>query len=338
MLVLGATGHIGSNILRALSGAHDIEVLAGCRSPERLPHEHTGGVRVGDLRDPSYRRSVFTGVDTVCFAAAWSALYGSREASRQLFYEPTVAAMNAAAQAGVSRILFLSAIDVDNVASSRSSAIREHLPAVWPHLANVIAIEEHMAALAASGMQSVAVRCGYFVGPGTRLGILPVLLPRLRARLVPFIEGGQAPMRLIDGRDVGRAFALLARAPDLQGMQTFDVIAEDCPTFADYLRLLHAEYGYPLPWFSVSYEAAFRFAWFAEAFSRVTRTEPLLTRSIVFLSEPAPVNGEPLRTLGFRPTHRWQDSVRAQVEQIHSERIPSRLVDTPHRQLPISSH
>jgi nucleoside-diphosphate-sugar epimerase len=302
-----------------------------------LPHEHTGDVRVGDLRDPEYRQSVFAGIDTVCFAAAWSALYGNSEASRRLFYEPIVAAMNAAQSAGVSRILFLSAIDVANVSSSRSPAVRKFLPRVWPHLANVIAIEEHMAALAASGMQCIAVRCGYFAGPGTRLGILPVLLPRLRMRLVPFIEGGHAPMRLVDGRDVGRAFALLARVPALHGMRTFDVTADDCPTFADCLRLIHAEYGYPLPWFSVSYKAAFGFAWFAEALSRVTRTEPLLTRSIVFLSEPAPVDGAALRALGFRPAHSWQNSVREQVSEIRAKRIPSRLVDGRAHALPISN-
>lgn len=338
VLVLGASGYIGSNIVRALSQEPGTHVVAACRRPERLPEELRREARVGDLRDPRYRATLFEGVDTVCFAAAWSALFGHRDASRRLFLEPTLAAMTEAQRAGVSRILFLSAIDVKNVAHSRSAAVRNDLASVWPHLANVIAIEEHLASLAENGLQGVAVRCGYFAGPGMQLGILPVLLPRLRARLVPYIERGRAPMRLVDGRDVGRAFALLSRARRLQGMQSFEVTADDCPTFAEFLYLLNAEFGYPLPWFSVSYDAAYRFARVAEAVSYLTPFEPLLTRSIVFLSEPATVEDAPLRELGFRPAHRWQDSVRAQVQEIHGQRIKSRLVDRHPRALPSANH
>src|SRR5690606_14993557 len=132
-------------------------------------------------------------------------------------------------------------------------------------------------------------RYGYFVGPGSTLGILPVLLPRLRARLVPFIDRGRVRMRLVDGRDVGEAFRVAALSPGLTGFSAFDVMADNPPTFRELLCLLHGEFGYPLPLFSVSYEVAYRFAWFAEQLSRVTPYEPLITRSIVFLSEPAEV-------------------------------------------------
>lgn len=43
----------------------------------------------------------------------------------------------------------------------------------------------------------VSLRFGTFSGVGQNLGVLPVLLPRLRARLVPWIEAGRAPLPLI---------------------------------------------------------------------------------------------------------------------------------------------
>ena len=48
VLVLGATGFVGRQALIALQRRASIEVVAGCRNPERLaPFE--GEVRVGDL-------------------------------------------------------------------------------------------------------------------------------------------------------------------------------------------------------------------------------------------------------------------------------------------------
>lgn len=327
ILVLGATGYIGRNIVRALLRSPGSQVVLGVRNPDRLDAEAAACERrVGDLRDPAYRATVFDGIDVVCFAAAWSALHGRAAESRENFLSPTIAAMQSAADAGVSRILFTSAIDIANLPTSRSAAIRRDVSKVWPHLGNVVAIEDQLQTLAERGLTTVALRCGTFTGPGGTLGILPVLLPRLRARVVPTLEGGHVPMRLIDGRDVGEAFRVAALAP-LRGAHRFDVALADSPTFLQLLQLLHAEFGIPLPWFSVSFGLAYRFAHFAELLSRVTPFDPLLTRSIVFLSEPAPVDHAPLRTLGFEPSHPWQASVREQVSEILRERVPSRLTD-----------
>lgn len=327
ILVLGASGYIGRNIVRALLRAPSARIVLGVRRPERLDAEAAScELRVGDLRDPAYRASVFEGIDVVCFAAAWSSLYGRAAESRENFLLPTIAAMHSAADAGVSRVLFTSAIDIANVPTSRSAAIRRDVSKVWPHLGNVIAIEAQLQQLAERGLTTVALRCGTFTGPGGALGILPVLLPRLRARLVPTLEGGHVSMRLIDGRDVGEAFRVAALAP-LRGAHHFDVALEDSPTFLQLLQLLHAEFGIPLPWFSVSFGLAYRFAHFAEVLSRITPFDPLLTRSIVFLSEPAAVDHAPLRALGFAPRHPWQASVREQVAEILRDRVPSRLTD-----------
>jgi len=327
ILVLGATGYVGRHIVRSLQRVSGIEVIIGCRDATRLDSSAAGcEARVGDLRDARYCARVFDGVDVACFASAWSALYGRAEESRDYFLLPTIQAMTAAADAGVQRVLFTSAIDIGNVATSRSAAIRKDVGRVWPHLGNLMRIERHMAALADQGVTTVAIRCGTFVGPGGSLGVLPVLLPRLRARLVPYIEGGRAPMRLIDGRDVGKAFRVAAQAPLAQGAHRFDVALDDSPTFRQLLELINAQFGVPLPWFSVSFAVAYGFARCAEALSYLTPLDPLLTRSIVFLSEPGHVDTAPLQALGFRPAHPWQDSVQDQVAEIMKKHIPSRLI------------
>lgn len=338
VLVVGATGSVGSHTLKALMGRRaagaPVRLVAACRTPDRLPADFDGEVRAGDLRDADYLRGLFEGVDVACVAAAWSSLYGHADASRRLFREPVEAALNAAEAAGVKRVLLTSAIDVKNVATSRSRAIRERLPEVWPHLANVVALERELEAMAERGVTSVAMRCGFFVGPGTAIGIMPVLLPRLRARMVPMLGGGDVPMRFVDVRDIGEAFAVAALAPALEGRVSLDVVGDDAPTFRELCGFLHAEYGYPLPLFGVSFDAAYRFAWLAEKLAAITPFEPLITRSIVFLSEPAELDTQLLHTLGFRPRHHWRDAIREQIEEIERRRIGSRMVD---RALPEAS-
>jgi len=327
VLVLGATGYIGGHALRALVRDPNAEVIVGCRDPSRLDASLGLELRPGDLRDANYRSSVFEGIDVVCLATAWSALYGNARASEELFLRPTLAAISAASRAGVRRIVMTSALDIKNVPHSVNRAVRERLGDVWPHLANVIRIEERLRESCTQGLTAVALRCGFFVGPGSTLGILPVLLPRLRARVVPFIDHGRVQMRIVDGRDVGEAFRVTALAPELRGWNAFEVLAEESPTFRDLLRFVHAEFGVPMPWFSVSYAAAYRFARFSEWVATLTRSQPLLTRSVVFLSEPADVDLAPLRRLGFRPRHDWRDSVREQISAIAAHRVPSRMVD-----------
>ncbi|MCB9652203.1 MAG: NAD(P)H-binding protein [Deltaproteobacteria bacterium] len=325
VLVLGATGFVGRHVLAALRDAQ-VRVIAGCREPARLDPSFRGEVRAGDLLDPEYRVRVFEGVDVVCYAAAWSALYGHAEASRARYLEPGLACIDAAVAAGVERFVLTSALNVRGVSRSRFRGIREGLPATWPHLANVIALEAHMQARAGT-TRMVALRFGHFSGVGGGLGIMPVLLPRLRARLVPWLERGAVPLPLVDGADIGQAFLRAALAEGLEPWQAIDVVGPEVPTFREVLRLLHDVYGLPQPWFSVSLDTAFRFAHGAELVARLSGRAPLLTRSIVFLSEPLTPDPLGAARIGYAPRVPWSASVRGQVNELLEARRPARLVD-----------
>ena len=61
VLVTGATGFLGSNILKALMAHPGIEPIAACRRREKLTRQFSGEVRVGDLLDAHYRREVEIG-------------------------------------------------------------------------------------------------------------------------------------------------------------------------------------------------------------------------------------------------------------------------------------
>src|SRR5204863_8756539 len=103
VLVTGATGFLGSNVLTALAALPDVAVVAACRRPARLPAGFDGEVRAGDLDNPDYRRQVVKGVDVVCHAASASSMWGHARDERERVLAPAVDFVDHAVEAGLGR-------------------------------------------------------------------------------------------------------------------------------------------------------------------------------------------------------------------------------------------
>ena len=71
VLVTGATGFLGGNIIKAMEGNSRIECIAACRNRSRLTPNFPGEVREGDLLDPQYRRDLVKDIDVICHAGTW---------------------------------------------------------------------------------------------------------------------------------------------------------------------------------------------------------------------------------------------------------------------------
>lgn len=291
--------------------------MAACRDATRLPAGFQGEVRQGDLRDPAYRKDVLKGVDTVCHAAAWTSLWGHEEESLELYLEPTLALLAEARKAGVKR--FINVSTTSAAAPDRSSdAMSNGIPRrFWPHLCNVIAIEDALRKASDSQFCGVNLRLGIFAGHRYALGLLPILVPRLKTHLVPWVAGGKTGLPIIDGRDIGSAFAAAAKADNLSGYVGFNIVGPEVPTVRQVIEFLHDEYGLPKPHFGVPFAIAYPFAWLMEKLDRLVPWEPLVTRSIIHLMEE--VSADNLRVvqlLGYRPRYHWKDAVRAQMDEM----------------------
>ncbi len=317
VLVAGATGFVGSHVLEALQARADVTVIAACRDPARLPPGFHGEVRAGDLRNPDYARAAVQGVDTLCLCAAWSSLWGHADDSRRLYLEPVLALIAAARAAGVRRVVNTSTASAAAPDRSRDPRSRGIPRAFWPHLVNVIAIEDTLRERAGPQFQVVNLRLGLFVGRRYGLGLLPILLPRLRTRLVPWVAGGRTRLPLTDGEDIGQAFALAATAQGLDDYEGFNIVGPELPTVREVIEFLHAEYGYPKPHFSVPFPVAYAFAGLMEAMDPLVPWEPLVTRSIVHLLEDTGAdNAEAEARLGYRPVHPWKLAVAKQLAEM----------------------
>lgn len=323
VLVTGATGFVGSHILEALCGQKDVRIIAACRDPTRLPPAAAGiEVRLGDLRDAAYRTLVVQGVDVLCHAAAWTSLWNHAEESRRCFLDPSIALIQAARRAGVKRFINTSTTSAAAPAASADPDSRGIPRAFWPHLCNVVAIEDCLRELASPGFQAVNLRLGIFAGLRYGLGLLPILAPRLKTHLVPWVAGGRTGLPIVDGRDIGQAFARAVAASGLTAFEGFNIVGAEVPTVRQVIDFLHEEFGLPRPHFGVPFAVAYPFAWLMERLDPIVPWEPLVTRSIIHLMEETVANNDKAaRHLGYAPAFPWRTAVRAQMGEMATRQL-----------------
>lgn len=316
ILVTGASGFVGSHTMAALAKRNDCRLVIACRDIGKLRIDVPAEIRQGDLRDRQYRKLLLSGIDVVCHAASWSSLYGHTKQSHDLYLQPTLALMREAKQAGVKRWINVSTTSANPAQSHDAMSVGVNKP-FWPHLVNVIKIENELRAMADARFQVMNLRFGIFAGEHYGLGVLPILVPRLKTHLVPWIKGGSTSLPIIDGRDVGQAMALAACTDNIAFYEAFNIVGPSIPRVREVIDYLHDEYHLPRPHFSVPFAMAYRFAHLMEGLDRFVPWQPLVTRSIVHLLEEVAVDNELAhQRLGYVPQIRWQDAIDCQMQEM----------------------
>jgi uncharacterized protein YbjT (DUF2867 family) len=221
VLVTGATGTVGSNVVRELVD-RGVSVRAFVRSPEKA-----AGLAVevaqGDFADAASLRAALQGVERMFLCCG--------NVPGQDTYE--TAAIDAAADAGVRRLVKISTTGAD-VGSPLS---------FWDWHGR---IEEH---LAASGMPAVVLRCSTFMS-----GVLAAAetVRHVGKLLVP---AGDARIAMLDPRDVA-AVAATVLTEDGHDGETYALTGPAAITYAEIAATLSEVTGRDVEYVDVPLEAA----------------------------------------------------------------------------------
>ena len=333
VLITGATGFVGSHILEALMKDNSFTLIVACRNKKKLHQNFTGEIREGDLRDKTYVKNVVKNIDIICHAAAWTSLWNHRNLSKNNFLDPTLNLIQSAKNAGVEQFIFPSTTSAASPQDSANPLSKGIARKFWPHLCNVITIEEELRSCANATFSTVILRLGIFTGRRYGVGILPILLPRLKTHLVPWVARGETRLPLIDGRDIARAFLQTAKTNQLPNHETFNIAGMEQPTVREFILFIHKNFDYPKPHFGVPFSLAYPFAWLMEKIDPIVPWEPLITRSIVHLLEETNVdNKKAYKLLGYEPHVPWKSSVTDQINELHTTRqqpMSMSVADTP---------
>ena len=327
VLVTGASGFLGSHILKALTSNAGVSAIAACRRRDRLDPDYTGEVRVGDLQDPGYRREVVRHVDVVCHAGTWASMWNHAEAERRNFYQPACDLIEQAIDQGVKRFIMASTVAIGARATDDRALMDDTPPAptgFWPHLDRLIDVDRFMRSNAQRGTQMITLRLGHFVGVGNRLGLVPALAPRLRTYLVPWLAGGRKRLPLVADSDLGQAFACASLAQGLDDYESFNICGTEYPTLREVVQFIAAETGLPQPLYSVPFSAGYAFGWLMEKLHPVLPgSSPFLTRSIVHLCENwVCPNDYAHRKLGYAPVKTWRTAMREHLADLRRDGYP----------------
>lgn len=326
VLVTGASGFLGGNILRALRANPAIQPIAACRNKNKITPWFNGEIRVGDLTDPHYRQALTQDVDVICHAGTWASMWNHDKLERTHFFAPTCDLIEAAIHNGVQRFIFANSVAIAaKVKDNRpiDDAAPKQYTGFWPHLDRLIDVDDFMRANSNRGMSMVNLRLGHFIGVGNRLGIVPALTPRLRTYLVPWLAGGRKHLPLVADTDLGSAFALACVAQGLDNYESFNICGTAFPTLREVVEFIARETGFPKPLYSVPYPAGYAFGWLMETLNPILPGHPFLTRSIVHLCENwnCP-NDRATRKLGYIPKKDWRIAIREHLADLKAEGYP----------------
>lgn len=326
VLVTGASGFLGRNILRALISHPQIVPVAACRDKNKIDQGFNGEIRVGDLTDPHDRHALCQNVDVICHAGGWASMWNHKETERTHFLEPTRDLINTAIQSGVQRFIMANTVTmaakVQAVQPIGDFAPTQHT-GYWPHLDRLIDIDDHMRANSTRGTTMVTLRLGHFIGAGNRLGIVPALTPRLRTYLVPWLAGGRKHLPLVADTDLGQAFLRACVAEGLDDYESFNICGTAFPTLREVVNFIATETGFPKPLYSVPYPAGYAFGWLMEKLHPVLPGYPFLTRSIVHLCEDWVCPSDyATHKLGYLPQKDWRVTIREHLADLKAQGYP----------------
>lgn len=327
ILVTGASGFLGTNILKTFANEANVEVIAACRDKTKLPDFFRGEVREGDLRIKNYRQAVVKGIDVICHAGTWASMWGHTQQEKDNFYIPTIDLIEQAISAGVKRFLMTGTV-VMTKASRDGSLIDDFAEPVhtgfWPHVDYLTDIDRYMRDNANRGTQMITMRLGHFIGAGNKIGLLPTLMPRLKTHLVPWLSGGKSRLPLIADTDLGNSYVAAAFTDCLQPYESFNICGATFPTTREVIEYISEKTGVAKPLFSVPFSIGYLFAWMMETLYPILPGKaPFLTRSIVHLAEDWVCSTNYAeKTLNFRPTKHWKIAVDEALDEMKANNYP----------------
>ncbi len=252
ILVTGATGFIGSHLVRALT-ARGYPVRAALRRPEAAASLPAGveGVAAGDVQDPIAWSPLLRGIDMVIHLAGRAHVLRETYPAAESLYQAvnaagTAALADAAAASGVRRFVFVSSSKVLGEATPPGVAWTEDtLPEPQDAYGrSKLAAERALQQIAQrTGMELVILRPPVVYGPGVGANIYMLL--RLVDAGVPLPLGSVRSRRsLVSVGNLVSAIELVATHPGAGGQLLHVTDGEDLSA-ADLVRRIAEALGRP---------------------------------------------------------------------------------------------
>jgi dihydroflavonol-4-reductase len=282
-LVTGATGFIGSSLVRELlKDGVEVRVLVRKNSDTRNIDGLDVEKAYGDIRDGESVKVALEGCDTFYQTAALYAWWvPDRKALYDVNVEGTKTALNAALEQGIEKVVYTSSIaavgchGADTLANEGSEfnlwKTGEHY-CISKHLGEVEALK-----ICDKGLPLV------IVNPSGVLGVRDIkptpsgktIIDVINKKVPGYVDGGG---NFVDVEDVARGH-ILAASKGRVGERY--ILGNENMSMRDYLGLVAEVSGVKPPKFKIPYPVAIAMAYMYQFVANITRKPPLMTAPVL---------------------------------------------------------
>lgn len=248
VLITGATGFVGSYLVRALIQRGDaVRVLARSAWASAPLHGAGVDVRLGDLAKPDSLQGIAEGIDVIFHLARPSAS-ASSAVYEQVDIEGTERLLAEAQRAGVKRLVYPGTLSAYPLAEHAEGAVIDESCAfdATGRLGNYARAKARaeavvLAANARGKIEGVIVRLGLVFGPGSSVLPAHVCQKLTRTRVLLFGDG-KIPLPLTYIDNAIDALILGATVPGIGG-EAFNIVDDEVVTQEEYLSELQRRAG-----------------------------------------------------------------------------------------------
>lgn len=317
VVVTGATGHVGANLVRQLLQRDaTVRALVRGNDPEALRGLELQTAR-GDVRDEASLRRAFEGADVVYHAAAIISLVGDRDGLvEKVNVSGTRAVVRAARACGVRRLVYFCSVHafeqtpLDRPIDEVRRRVRS--PSAPAYDRSKAAAEAEVRQAVRDGLDAVIIHPSGIIGPHdyrpSRLGRF--LLSLCRRRMPALVDGG---FDFVDVRDV--VDGAIAAAERGRTGESY-ILGGTWRSIPELASICAEVTGVPPPRWCSPMGLARMGAPFMDLWYRATRIEPLFTSESLeaLRGNPTYVCEKASRELGYcsrpteetiRDTYRW---------------------------------
>ncbi|MEX6506241.1 hopanoid-associated sugar epimerase [Jiella sp. M17.18] len=311
MLISGASGFLGSALVRSFTGAgFAVRALVRRESPRQNLSGTGAEVVEGDLNDAASLRAAVSGMRYLVHAAADYRLW-TREPAALLRtnVEGTRAIMRAAAEGGVERIVYTSSVAVlkpSQAEPSDETATVEAHAAVGIYKRSKVLAEEAVRALADDGLPVVIANPSTPIGPRD---IRPtptgrIIVEAAAGRMPAYVDTG---LNLVHVDDVAEGHLLALRHGRIGERY---ILGGENVALSDMLAEIARQLGRRPPRVKLPVGAVMPLAAAAEAMSRFTGKEPFVSFDALRMARQRMFfdDTKARRDLGYR-SRPWQEAV-----------------------------
>ncbi|VAW61587.1 hypothetical protein MNBD_GAMMA11-740 [hydrothermal vent metagenome] len=284
-------------------------------------------MRKGDLRDTDYLDRALTGVDIICHAAGWSSFENTARKTSPPCLEPTIDLINRAIEWRISRFVNLSSLFVAPFSERNNADIKGKPRRYWPMINSTIAVEDYLRGYK-SRCQFVNLRVGLYSGKRLNMGLLPLLLARSEHTALPFIQGPLGYLPLVDGQDIGQAFARAALAPLDAAYTSLNISGPETPSQTEAMRFLKEQTGQSPLSTGLPAMLAGPVLWLRGQLQKQGK-QPLFTAAMLNMLKSPTIDNQPAsRLLGYDPEISWQASLLDTLEYYKNQPLNKDLSQT----------